>query len=373
MEMTRIGGVVLGVLIWLSAAASASPSGQFTWTIQDTGVMAGGVTRTAAAMRNGLAWPVIIADGGVGAPGQALTLLPVASGTIPSTYWRNIGSGFFTTNPTYRLRAASSPDGRVAFAAAASSGMAIGGRISSVNGGWAGLPSGTTAVAFDKDGNLYTAGDRTVSGAGGYTGAPVVDLAVSRLGDVGVIDTTGKYWQYSPWVGSWLSATLPVTSLNPDTLDLEFDSFGRPHIVGVAGGTQLIAADFSTVSGTWSYTALASYISGGKGSSTLAANSDGTVGVSWIDSSGMLMYSYKDDVNSWATASVISTGMTGSFPVPGLVYDYAGLPVISYVGVSSGSPRILLAYDPIVVPEPAGLGLVFAASMLMCRRWRRAA
>lgn len=373
MSAARIGGVSFGVVMWICAVALADPLGQFTWTIQDTGFAAGNATHVAAAMRNGLAWPVIIADGG-NPPGQAFTLFPVLSPSPANSHWRNIGSGLFTSSTATRLRTASSPDGRVAFVATAGS-TSLGGRVSSATGGWTGLPVGTVALAFDKDGNLHTAAERSISSRAGYAGGAIVDIAVSRQGDVGVVDAAGKYWQYSPWVGGWLSATFQMPQLGPDTIDLEFDSFGRPHIIGMSSGNQLVAASFSTVSGNWTYTTISTTASY-KGPSTLAANDKGTVGFSWIDSiSGMLMYSYKDDVNAWETAGVTSAGFGGTaLPVPGLAYDYAGLPVISYVFNSSGvSPRIFLAYDPVVVPEPAGMGLVLAGPMLLRRRPRQAA
>jgi hypothetical protein len=361
----------------LTASASANPGQGFTWSFQTTSLNApSSNTNLAMMMRNGLAWPLVVTDyssptgGGYGSSSSLFpTTGPVGAPTAGS-HWQNIGSGFFSTTPN-RLRSASSPDGRVAFAASDFSG-GLGGRVSSVSGGWGALPAGTKAVAFDANGTLYTATNTAVSGVGGYSGQTIVDMAVSPNGEVGVVSSDMKFWQYSAWLGSWTSATLPTVGTTPlsDSYDVEFDSFGRPHVIASASNT-LVAWDFNTVTGNWSATTLATF-SSGPVRATLAANTDGTVGTAWVDPAGSLVYAYKSDLNNWATSVVTSTGFTsGSIGQVGISYDYADLPVLAYR--TTASPyNVMVAYDPIVVPEPAGVALAAVAACALAARRRTA-
>lgn len=352
-----------------ASATFANPGQNFTWSFQTTSLSSSSTYHIAAAMRNGQAWPVVITDYNSYPYGAAATLFPTSGGiSSPSTNWQNIGSGFFSTSVN-RLRAATSPDGRVAFAAADSSYNGIGGRVSSVTGGWGGLPADTKAVAFDASGNLYTASKTTVSGVGGYSGATIVDMDVSPAGEVGVIASDMKFWQYSGWLGAWTSATLSTTYPNSESMDVAYDSFGRPHVVATYSST-LVAFDFNTVSGTWNSTTLASNVSSST-RLTLAANDDGTVGTAWVDNNGLLTYAYKHDLNNWATSIVTSTGSTFSSAYQvGITYDYADLPVLAYRPYNGSN--IIVAYDPVVVPEPAGLAVIGLATAVLARRTRRA-
>lgn len=354
----------------LSASAFASAGQGFSWSFQTTTLSSSG-SNVAAAMRNAEAWPVVISDASSsGGYGAAATLFS-AGGTVgaPSGSWQNIGTGFFSNLPS-RLRAASSPDGRVAFAAADTSGIGLGGRVSSTAGGWGSLPAGTKAVAFDSHGTLYTATNSSVSGVGGYAGNPIVDMSVSPFGEVGVVSADMKFWQFSAWLGTWSSTSLPSVGSSPltESMDVEYDSLGRPHVVATVNNT-LVAWDFSTVTGTWAATTIATNL-GGSPRATLAANDNGTVGTAWVDSSGMLIYAYKHDLDNWATSVVTNTGFASGGQV-GVTYDYADLPVLAYR--SSNNSSINVAYDPVVVPEPADLSLIGVAATLLARRSRRTA
>jgi hypothetical protein len=354
-----------------ATTASANPGQGFTWSFQTTSLTSSSSSaNVGAAMRNGLAWPVVVTDFSSSAPGASATLFPTgsSSGGSGSTNWQNIGTGFFNTSTVYHLRTASSPDGRVAFAASDSSGQGVGARVSSVGGGWGSLPAGTKAVAFDSHGTLYTATNNSVSGVGGYAGSTIVDMSVSPFGDVGVVSMDMKFWQYSSWLGNWTSATLTPSIPNTESADVEYDSFGRPHVLATFSST-LVAFDFNTVSGTWTSTVLASNV-GSSSRATLAANADGTVGTAWIDSSGLLVYAFKHDLDNWGTDIVTSTGNTfAPSGQVGITYDYANLPVLAYRNNSTSA--IMVAYDPVVVPEPAGLCLAGLAAAVLARRTRR--
>jgi hypothetical protein len=361
-------GVVF--LVWAMASpAWADPGGSLNWTFQDTTITTSGAGQTALAMRNGMAWPVIFSDT---TPYAAYTLFP-AGGKSGGASWQPFGpSGLFKTG--YRLRTASSPDGRVACVSNDSPGgqiMPLSGSVTIPSGGWISLPANTKAVAFDRNGALYTATYNSVSAGPKFTGTNIVDVAVSPAGDIGVIDSSRKYWQYSPWVGSWLSTTVPFpqpnppVTLRPESMDLTFDSLSRPHVVG-GSSTGIYAFDFSIISGSWTTTML-----GTTGNSStylaLAANNKAQVATAWVDTTGSLVYAYKEDNAAWSSTIVSGSAYAGQKQV-GIAYDYADLPVLSYVGASPKT--IMLAYDPVAAPEPGSLGVFALAAVLSLRRRR---
>ncbi len=344
--------------------ANPSQAGALTWAFQNTTILDGG--SPVLTMRNGLAWPVVLetsvsVSGGLG----AYSLFP-AVGQLPSgkANWLGIGR---IAGPTGRWRSASSPDGRVAYAFGMLTGPSSS-AISSVCGGWGTLPADTKAVSFGPDGQLFTATRNAVAGAPPLpsTDIIIIDMDVSPFGDIGVIDSSMTYWHYSNWTGAWANTSIKsvtqAPTLIPDSMDIEFDALGRPHLVGTAS-SQVWAFDFSTVTGSWSGSAIGA--STGQWV-TLAADSTGTVGTAWVaPSNGGLIYAFKDDNADWITSIVTIDATMGKSP--SIAYDYADLPVIAYYGPSN----MMLAYDPIVVPEPAVLGLLAVGSVLLLRRHSR--
>jgi len=341
-----VGLVAVGLF---SASVSANPGAPLNWSFQDTTFSSTDVV--VLAMRGGNAWPVIASNQNA----STLSLFP--------TGWHQIGPSNVFSN-AYVLRAASSPDGRVAF-----TGLEANGRIIAANGASSSLPSNVIAASFDNAGNLYTAqvsGGNTysVSGAPAYTGQRIVDIDVSPFGEIGVVDESYNYYQYSPAIG-WTEAEPFINNLDSDTMDLEFDSFGRPHILGYDFAS-IISCDFDTTTGDWSETILANNVNR---PGALAASEDGKVGTSWVDSDGFLQFSFKDDLAPWTTSFV--TANADSFGSVGVAYDYDNLPVLAYTDSSSG--RLHLAYDPVIpAPEPASCAalLILSADRLLRRRSR---
>ncbi|MGE5607832.1 MAG: hypothetical protein ACM359_01130 [Bacillota bacterium] len=357
----------VGVLVSaLAVSAWGKPGDKLEWAIQDTGIAASSSGQTALAMRSGLVWPVIFTES---QSGTAYTLVPAGGKTPGSGSWQTMGTGLYQ-RPASRLRVASSSGSMVIFGGYSSS---SGGSVYSTAGGWSSLGSDVTHAAFSRDGNLVTATRNGVVGLPTYSGSTIVDMAVSSAGDVGIIDSSSRYWQYSPWVGRWLStsfSSLSGVSMRTESLDLEFDSMGRPHVIG-SSGNSVYAFDFSTITGTWQVSALAA-LSGISStlSPTLIANQKGEVATAWVnaESNGNLMFSYKPDNGDWVT-SVVTSGASRMQRQIGLAYDYADNPVISYIGDGG---RIMLAYDPVVVPEPGVMGLLAVSGLIALRRNRAA-
>ncbi|MEM9296293.1 MAG: dockerin type I domain-containing protein, partial [Planctomycetota bacterium] len=85
------------------------------------------------------------------------------------------------------------------------------------------------------------------------------------------------------------------------------------------------------------------------GAVAIAANDFGVVGVSYIDADRNLRYGFKSGLDPWATV-IVDQDVEGGTQ-PGLAYDAAGLPVISYVDSEN---NIIVAYDPVgsIAPAP---------------------
>jgi hypothetical protein len=343
----RTGIIAIG---FLAAPILANPGAPLNWSFQNTTFNS--ADTVALGMRGGSAWPVIASN----QPDSILSLFP--------TGWHQVGPTSAFSN-AYVLRAANSPDGRVAF-----TGLEANGRIIAPNGAVSSLSSNVIAASFDNTGNLYTAqvsggSNYSVTGAPAYTGQRMIDIDISPFGEIGVIDENYIYHQYSTATGWTLVESFMSYSVDTDSMDLEFDSFGRPHVLGLDGAS-IVAYDFDTTTGDWSETILANGI---YRSSALAASEDGKVGTSWVDQFGNLQFSYKDDLAPWSTSFVTSNA--DSFNAVGVSYDYDNLPVIAYTHSNTGN--LWLAYDPIIpAPEPASLSalLILSAGGLLRRRAR---
>lgn len=342
-----LGIVAVGLV---SAPVLANPGAPLNWSFQNTTFTSADVV--ALGMRGGNAWPVIATNQFE----STISLFP--------TGWHQVGpSSAFGS--AWVLRAASSPDGRVAF-----TGIEANGRIIAPNGASSALPSNVIAASFDSSGALYTAqvtggSNYSVSGAPAYNGERIMDMDVSPFGEIGVIDENATYHHYSPAIGWTETEPFINFSIDIERVDLEFDSFGRPHILGYDYDS-IFAYDFNTTTGDWSETILTSETNGYFGA--LAASEDGKVGTAWVDGDGNLQFSYKDDLAPWSTSFVAGDAYY-SYPVA-VAYDYDNLPVLAY-GHETGN--IWLAYDPIIpAPEPASLAtlLILSAGGLLRRRAR---
>ncbi len=96
------------------------------------------------------------------------------------------------------------------------------------------------------------------------------------------------------------------------------------------------------------------------------ADGTGGIGVAFIDSDEMLTYAYTDGTGAWTHDMGIARA---NFDV-GLAFDADDNPVICYSDIDHGG-KLYLAYDPVMVPEPATVALL-AIGAAMLRRRRRA-
>ena len=354
-------------VVWMFAVAmlavgvaQGTGGGILSWEFQDTGWNASGAGAPGAlAMRGGLVWPTIFA-----VEGSALSVFPVKAPEMES-YWHLIGEDLFGQQiQPERIRAASHPDGKV---------LAVGsnkrGVVSMLPYGWTDLPEGITAAAFDGDGNVVWADRDGIAGLGLPQAAqPIVDIAVSSCGNVAAIDAELNYHEYNPWTDTWgrpEDLRMLADNLDLESVDLEFDARCRPHVVGHSPERdELVALDFHPAIG-WSKEVLVedmlipTWLA-------LAANSQGVVGTAW-ERAGELTYAFKTDLDPWAKTTV-TAGLGGPVvDAVGVAFDHNDLPVLSYVK----DANIWLAYDPVIVPEPAAMTLFAIGGAAFCRGRRR--
>lgn len=338
---SSIAAVTAATFATAPAAAVDRDPGSFVWIYSDTGFSSSG---SALGLSRGLAWPVIFGED------TTIALFPTSGGQGFS-YWNEIGPGL-GDNP----KATSTIDGRVA---GAGFGSAF---VLSPTGSITFLPEDTNSVDFSNGGALIysnNSGDPSnrVTGFAYSSSTPVEDVAVSPFGDAGALTSSGEF--YSTLTGDFedfdLNTALPYTGNG----ELTFDAQGRPHIID----RQARVFSFDTTSGEWVLTVLGSTIAGP--TSTIAADTTGTVGAAFVNSSNELIYAYWTNSAGWQSV-VVDTDV--DFQEVGLAFDYDNLPVISYAKQGS----LWLAYDPIVeVPEPASFSLLAGLGLLLAGRRRR--
>ena len=192
-----------------------------------------------------------------------------------------------------------------------------------------------------------------------YPGGPgVEDIAISPFSDGGVLTTGGEF--YSTLTGDFEDFDQNTGPTYTSGGELTFDAAGRPHIID----NQANVFSFDTIAGTWSATNLG--LNSHNGTTTIAADSTGTVGAAFVDDNSDLIYAYWTNSAGWQSMIVAANVNTQAV---GLAFDHDDLPVISY----SDSGRLWVAYDPIVVPEPGSLVLLAGLGLAGVARRRRSA
>lgn len=366
---------LLCLLAMQSSAAAQAPANK--WSFQRTGfrtIHNYASPQTALSMRSGETWPVVYGIDGNSL--NAYSLFPVVNPAgnhnfQPATNWHQIGSNLAGSQPlltsAYLQADSSSPDG---FAVSVQSND-VGSKypdVAAIGNSTSGFQSpmiGVQVVKFDDDGNAITASNTLLPNLS--WDVKLFDIAVSPFGDVGAVTQTVAtnvgtsaitYWQQSSLLGNkWLSTSIPIDARSESPLigpsvDLNFDSVGRPHIVGVSKSNKVMAYRFDAMTGGWVSSTLDSPSNPPIADIVdvaAASNDDGILGAAWVKK-GVLKYAYLDTKEispSWVVTNVAATTPTGLQLAPtqgvGLAFDHAGLPEISFVDAMR---QIWIAYDP---------------------------
>ncbi len=153
--------------------------------------------------------------------------------------------------------------------------------------------------------------------------------------------------------GQWLFSDTQLPYTSSYWFDLTLTSNDTP--IGIYNdGQELMFMRFDIKTGNWVSGVIDQLYAEGR--CTIATDSKGGVGVAYIKGGdfnrGMVSFAYTDFTSGWQIEP-IHYGI--SVNEVGLDFDSADNPVISFRDLSD---NIVLAYDPIIIPEPASFILV---------------
>ena len=153
-------------------------------------------------------------------------------------------------------------------------------------------------------------------------------------------------------------------------MDMVVDSRDMVWVGYLTDGSVNVAI-YDPVTLSWSVSGLGAIDGYDAGNFTMTADGKGGVGLAYVDVDGFLQYCYNDGGGMWSNETVMnfetSQNVLASSPrvSVGLAFDADDNPVISYRDEYYG---LSLAYDPVVIPEPAILGLLVLGASLIRRR-----
>lgn len=311
---------------------------------------------------------------------DVVSLFPVPNPEYPSNYWHLIGDNLIEAEgSTYRMSSSYGPDNSFSISVkqTQTSSFPTGTTVTGTSQGWSSVEQGVIDTAYDSEGNLLKLTNTTVPNA--LSDSPPFGwtaISASTPGNVGVIHEDNnvlEYFQTNPYLGGWHMQTFQIyDNLQPDTSDLEIGCDGVPHITYSTYERELMVVDFDIISGQWEETILEANLSlqHSPTVATLAKTGDGTVGAAWV-SDGDLKYAYKEGNDPWIVTTVLGGGNYDNAPIsyqnPGLVYDTAGLPIISYI---TNARYVSIAYDPAMVPEPSTI-LLLVSGLIALAYYRK--
>jgi hypothetical protein len=362
----RVNCLVFALAIAASGISKAD-SGLY-WLYQFTSATTTTLNpQTALAMGGSKSWPVVFAPTLANGSIQSVTLNPFRN-TASNTYWSPLANAFAPPSNQPILSAKSTSMGQIGFAVTVPSSISVTDTssvayIGTRQSGLGSITVGALGLAVNPKQELVAPTFGWLAGSGIASGA-TRGVALDPWGNFGaVVANNFSYYEKNTQSG-WQSAQLNFTTLGSLNYyaDLAYDGSGTPTISYASNGT-VIAAQFDIRSGQWQQNQL------GVGNSvapiypTMATDSKGGVGVSWVATSGTstVMYAYKPRDGAWAIHPVTSSvsvpltigGLLSTEAVRpqlrvGLDFDANDLPVISFVGASG---RVYLAYDPILQPD----------------------
>ncbi|MBN1787023.1 MAG: PEP-CTERM sorting domain-containing protein [Sedimentisphaerales bacterium] len=361
----------IAIVILFANGAFAGRTWFYNQVTDSEGIPIGGFSSTAIGMRSGGTWPVVAYTNGVN-NGVGVML--------PGSWTHSTGGldGLY-------IDGATAPDGTVAFADDQGnikmlspygfSSASYAGEVQDYRPSVAFNSDSTPAVLHNDyggdqlyitmksgplwhttavmDGAVPVSSDRFALDFDSYNQANIAFTQSNRLayGTKGV--TTGGQWQFSdPLNGPVVLGELDMTIASDDVPYVAYSDIGS-----LMGGVYDVHSD------SW-MTNLIDTLAADNFS--IAADSTGGVGIAYVaDVTGdeMLSFVYNDGITGWSAPERLI--LANEYCSVGLVFDSENNPVISYLDEMGG---LYIAYDPVVVPEPATLALFTLALGLIRRR-----
>jgi hypothetical protein len=374
--------------VGLSAGLLCAPvvrAGTYNWTFQEFGYA--GDYASGLAMRTNNTWPVVFSQ-------NRSSSYTVAAYSLKPVGWTS-ASFSSTVYGNSAIKAEAAPNGEVG--ATWSSGSTIEFAGSSANG-WvrksftrtsgdeypdlAFLPDSNPLLAYAEGGRLKVAGynsagwsqasvDAMKDPATGSTttvSARRVSVAADSEGGVFVAFTNGPtvgVTYFDSITGTWLGKML--TNMSTSTISDISLAFGPNNEAGMALRTddrRLLYAAYDPRTGTWSTDVISTDVLNYH--VNLVFDHHGNPSVAYQTQAGI---SFSTNPGEGWTTSVLPVGnyKPMSYSDAALAFDADNLPVIAF---NAGSGKMILAYDPVLVPEPACFVLLVGGVMALIGRRR---
>lgn len=371
--------------------SSVAWAGTYYWTFQEIQGSFRSDSPVGMGMRTGSTWPVVFAADNNSVV-EAHSLTPVG--------WMGAPVGYGGSFEGRGLKTAASADGQIGAT------WFQGGRVEfaqSSSGGWLRKSieapnyssSSTPGVAFFGDSSpLLAYGLNTGIGMHAYNGSqwdgftllsvtnPVTMQqqaipAINRLSvavdgqdamSLAYTDSSGSGLKYAfrdAYSGTWYGSTLAVGPPGQiEDISLAFGLNDMPAIASLDGG-DLRYSSFSAVSGTWSSEIVATGISSQH--INLVFDQLGNPAVSYVANN--TVYFATKNGPGWGQYALPTQGQQSLVPRSdsdaALAFDADNLPVIGYAAADG---HLVLAYDPVLVPEPVTCVLLLVGLMAWPRR-----
>ena len=356
------------VLVLVSGSAFADHIWHYNTIFQNDGYMG-----SALALRNNQAWPTVVSVRGYDVI-DSFTQTPVGWMQGPTD---NINAAPY-------IRAASSDSGKAAFVTPFTA-YTIG------PNGWAGFDISNDGnvrdVAFNSNDQVAVLQAGAISTFNGlnwsestwrgqqyqgmYDGVIAASITYDSYGQANVLGYhDGKFvygMQGSLTNDDWVFEALPIGNYI-GLGDLALTANDVPVFAYVDDYNGLSVCSYDIKTNSWLNNQIENDFGGqDKYSYVLDSDSKGGVGLAYV-AGEYLKYQYFDGA-SWSSAEVLANAFN-QWGTIGLDFDFEDNPVISYTGRNPDdeSYGLIVAYDPIVTPEPVTLALLSLGGLLVSRR-----
>jgi hypothetical protein len=366
----------------IALAASTATASTFSWTFQRVDQAPSGPSKQVAlGMRVGATWPTVFYDGGYSMPNTM-----VASSMTPAGW--SAANLQAQTTPSY-MRAKAGQDGRVGltwqrnneirFAQSSRLGWqstsvatltSSAGAINAPDVAY--LSGNRPVVAYADNGamkvlaydNLAWTADTVTSGSPGDSITVDTD-SQDRIGVAYNSNGTVSFALKDMSLGTWFSTT--VRTGPAGNLSLAFGPNDEAGLAMLSNGV-LEFAYFDTQVGAWKRDLLASNVTSSR--VNLAFDGQGHPALAYV--AGSEVHYRINNGSGWADA-LLPTGTDPDSALDvtvnpqsdaGLAFDGDDLPVIAYHATAG----LVLAYDPIVTPEPVSSLLLLAGMVMLATR-----
>lgn len=335
----------------------------------------------ALAMRSDRTWPVVSYSNGSQAQTAALT--PVGWQPGPTVGQLN----------TYNISAATSNNGTAAFVYENGAVLMLGQTgwstsYYSTSTNYSSISGPSIAFKNNNPGVLYVAGPEAAGGPGltlasfngsgwsqdklGNTQYPLFmssafGLAFDSYNQANVAFLNGSQLMYglkgALTQNQWSFNRIDQSSVHPDPFNIEV-AIGAGDIPWIAYTQQsyLRYATYNVQQQSWVSGLIGQSLGLEPGSFSMASDGTGGIGIAYISTGNMLTFAYNNGSGFWTYDGI---AQTSGYRNVALEFDAHNNPVICY---TNSSGQLSLAYDPLMIPEPASSAIIALGAALIASK-----